>query len=115
MAGHGNDVHAVVPHKAHAKTGLAAFWAAVLKLVFRLRYLGLFGYFLEWLLEACHSSGKLHKLLHPINTPKFHLLAITMVLAGHVAEHLHQEEENHHQEAHLENLRAELQKLRHTD
>ena len=63
-------------------------------------------------IEACHSSGKLHKLLHPINTPKattsamfmsiqtmtaiqshgaklvnafclqFHLLAITMVLAG---------------------------------
>ena len=51
------------------------------------RYLGLFGYALEWLLEAkkleidaeqlnvyvvkaCHSSSKLHTMLHRINTPK---------------------------------------------
>ena len=76
------------------------------------RYLGLFGYALEWLLKACHSSSRLHTVLHRINTPKasylyttrfhdlnriwrrhcaqyccalqFHLLAITMVLAGMV-------------------------------
>ncbi|CAE7833706.1 unnamed protein product [Symbiodinium necroappetens] len=115
MAGQGKDSHAIVADKVHAKTGFGAIWAVVAKLLIRLRYLGLFGYALEWLLEACHSSSKLHTMLHRINTPKFHLLAITMVLAGHVAEHLHQEEENHHQEAHLASLRAELQKLRHSD
>ena len=85
-----------------------------MKLVARLRYLGLLGYALEWLLEACHASSRLHKMLHSIQTPKVHLLAISMVLAGHVAEHLHQEEENHHQEAHLHELRSELHKLRHS-
>ncbi|CAJ1354672.1 unnamed protein product [Effrenium voratum] len=90
---------------------LKTLWNIAMKLLVRLRYLGLFGYALEWLLEACHSSSKMHKLLHGINNPKTHLLAISLVLAGHIAEHLHQEEENHHQEAHLEHLRAELQKL----
>mmetsp|Transcript_29956 Transcript_29956/g.56185 ORF Transcript_29956/g.56185 Transcript_29956/m.56185 type:complete len:114 (-) Transcript_29956:154-495(-) len=113
MAGYGSGSSSTVS-KAHP-TGFATLWSAIAKLIIRLRYLGLFGYALEWLLEACHSSSKLHKLLHPINTPKFHLLAITMVLAGHVAEHLHQEEENHHQEAHLAHLHAELQKLRRSD
>ena len=96
-------------------TGLAALWIIFLKFVARLRYLGLLGYALEWLLEASHASSKLHKILHSINTPKVHLLAISMVLAGHVAEHLHQEEENHHQEAHLEELRTQIKQLRKVD
>eukprot|EP00435_Cladocopium_sp_Y103_P071708 s523_g38.t1 len=93
-------------------SSLGALWVAVVKLLARLRYLGLLGYALEWLLEASHASSRMHKILHSINTPKVHLLAISMVLAGHIAEHLHQEEENHHQEAHLHELRMEVQKLR---
>ena len=34
------------------------------------RYLGLLGYALEWLLEASHASSRMHKILHSINTPK---------------------------------------------
>eukprot|EP00930_Biecheleria_cincta_P086304 TRINITY_DN75611_c0_g1_i1.p1 TRINITY_DN75611_c0_g1~~TRINITY_DN75611_c0_g1_i1.p1 ORF type:complete len:131 (-),score=18.76 TRINITY_DN75611_c0_g1_i1:107-499(-) len=105
--GHSNDVLTL---QGHTPSGLKALWSALAKLFIRLRYLGLAGYALEWLLEACHSSHRLHKLLRHINTPKFHLLAISMVLAGHVAEHLHHEEEHHHQETHLAHLRSELAK-----
>eukprot|EP00933_Yihiella_yeosuensis_P068726 TRINITY_DN7467_c4_g1_i1.p1 TRINITY_DN7467_c4_g1~~TRINITY_DN7467_c4_g1_i1.p1 ORF type:complete len:125 (+),score=20.90 TRINITY_DN7467_c4_g1_i1:87-461(+) len=100
---HGDDVLA---KQGHTPSGLKAFWKTLAHLFVKLRYLGLAGYFLEWILEATHSSKRLHHLLHRINTPKVHLLAITMVLAGHLAEHLHQEEENHHQEDRLAKLEA---------
>eukprot|EP00440_Ansanella_granifera_P056399 gb/GFBE01061123.1/.p1 GENE.gb/GFBE01061123.1/~~gb/GFBE01061123.1/.p1 ORF type:complete len:132 (+),score=28.60 gb/GFBE01061123.1/:1-396(+) len=117
MAGAGSphagvQAHGTLAKQGHAPSGLRVFWDALAKLMIRLRYMGIAGYALEWILEACHSSSRLHRWLHHINTPKFHLLAITLVLAGHVAEHLHQEEENHHQEAHLADLRAELEKHR---
>mmetsp|Transcript_24389 Transcript_24389/g.44172 ORF Transcript_24389/g.44172 Transcript_24389/m.44172 type:complete len:127 (+) Transcript_24389:65-445(+) len=108
----GNHANGVVAKKGHTPSGLKAFWTALARLLIRMRYMGLAGYALEWLLEACHSSSRLHKLLKSINTPKFHLLAISMVLAGHVAEHMHQEEENTHQEAHLAHLQSELEKRR---
>merc|ERR1719382_1306295 len=59
------------------------------------------GYLLEWILKASHVNHKLHRWLHRLDSPRVHLLAITMVLTGHAAEHLHQEEENHEQEEHL--------------
>ncbi|CAE8702004.1 unnamed protein product, partial [Polarella glacialis] len=93
-------------------SALKVFWRTFLKILVRLRYLGLAGYGLEWLLEAVHSSHRLHKLLGFVNTPRVHLIAITLVLAGHIAEHVHQEEENHHQEAHLASLQAEIEKRR---
>mmetsp|Transcript_50699 Transcript_50699/g.151718 ORF Transcript_50699/g.151718 Transcript_50699/m.151718 type:complete len:118 (+) Transcript_50699:59-412(+) len=85
-----------------------AFWAALGSLLRRLRYLGLLGYALEWLLEASHASHQLHRWLHRLHSPKVQLLAITMVLAGHLAEHAHQEEENHHQEERLAAIEARL-------
>mmetsp|Transcript_62272 Transcript_62272/g.166508 ORF Transcript_62272/g.166508 Transcript_62272/m.166508 type:complete len:118 (-) Transcript_62272:42-395(-) len=85
-----------------------AFWALLGSILRRLRYLGLLGYALEWLLEASHASHRLHHWLHKLHTPKVQLLAISMVLAGHLAEHAHQEEENHHQEERLAALEARL-------
>mmetsp|Transcript_46702 Transcript_46702/g.144290 ORF Transcript_46702/g.144290 Transcript_46702/m.144290 type:complete len:120 (+) Transcript_46702:31-390(+) len=94
--------HSALAHPARSP------WAALAGVLGKLRYLGLAGYLLEWLLEASHVSHRLHRLLHKLHSPKVQLLAITMVLAGHLAEHLHQEEENHHQEHRLAALEARL-------
>mmetsp|Transcript_94491 Transcript_94491/g.211821 ORF Transcript_94491/g.211821 Transcript_94491/m.211821 type:complete len:116 (-) Transcript_94491:45-392(-) len=94
-----------------AKPGHApphALWAILGTLFRKLRYLGLLGYALEWVLEASHVSHKLHGWLRGLHNPKVQLLAISMVLAGHLAEHAHQEEENHHQEERLATLEARL-------
>mmetsp|Transcript_27193 Transcript_27193/g.61701 ORF Transcript_27193/g.61701 Transcript_27193/m.61701 type:complete len:117 (+) Transcript_27193:77-427(+) len=97
----------LAPH-GHAPAN--AFWAAVVGILCKLRYLGLAGYAVEWILEAAHVSKRLHHWLHRfrLNSPKVHLFAITLVLAGHLAEHAHQEEENHHQEERMAILEARL-------
>lgn len=112
MSGHGLDLKKA--HQAHGDSSVdksKGFWHVFIKLLIRLRYLGLAGYALEWILEACHTNKRLHHMLHRLLTPKVHLLAITMVLAGHIAEHLHHEEEVHEQEEHIAHLRAEIQMI----
>eukprot|EP00929_Paragymnodinium_shiwhaense_P087885 TRINITY_DN48034_c0_g1_i1.p1 TRINITY_DN48034_c0_g1~~TRINITY_DN48034_c0_g1_i1.p1 ORF type:complete len:115 (+),score=14.63 TRINITY_DN48034_c0_g1_i1:131-475(+) len=96
------------PHGSKADTK-----KVLLHFLCKLRYLGLIGYGLEWLLEASHVSKRLHHWLHRLVNPKMHLLAISCVLVGHVAEHLHQEEENHHQEAHIRALEKRLNSKTH--
>mmetsp|Transcript_2175 Transcript_2175/g.5384 ORF Transcript_2175/g.5384 Transcript_2175/m.5384 type:complete len:110 (-) Transcript_2175:73-402(-) len=82
--------------------------AALVHLFCKLRYLGLLGYAIEWLLEATHVSRRMHRWFHRLTSPRVHLLAISCVLAGHFAEHLHQEEENHAQEERIAALEAQL-------
>ena len=66
------------------------------------------GYALEWFIQLSHVSHAVHHRFKKILTPKFHLLAISFVLLGHMAEHTHQEEENEHQEARIAVLEASL-------
>jgi hypothetical protein len=51
---------------------------------------GVFGYVIEWVLELSHLVPRLHHVLHGTRAYKLGLAAITMVLAGHYTEHLHQ-------------------------
>ncbi|CAK0865981.1 unnamed protein product [Prorocentrum cordatum] len=135
--------------------GVRRGWALVLKQVARLRFLGLLGYLLEWLLEGTHMNKTLHYLVpwRGATRARVAMAAITMVfvtphacsnlccsrlpsfiarraprgrvlhagsgpassggrrstvLVGHVAEHLHQEEENHHLEERMRRIEARL-------
>merc|ERR1740122_865135 len=101
-------VKSELAHQGHAPAN--TIWASIMRVLVRLKYLGLLGYALEWILEAGHVSKRLHHWLHryKLNSPKVHLLAISFVLAGHLAEHAHQEEENHHQEERMAILEARL-------
>merc|ERR1719291_929381 len=93
-----------VAHHGHHGTK-----SPLLHLFAKLRYLGMLGYALEWLLEATHVSKRMHHWLHRFTTPRVHLLAISCVLLGHMAEHHHQEEENHEQEARIAALESALE------
>mmetsp|Transcript_41651 Transcript_41651/g.90785 ORF Transcript_41651/g.90785 Transcript_41651/m.90785 type:complete len:129 (-) Transcript_41651:241-627(-) len=100
----------VVPH-GHGH-GMSV-WQFLLHLFCKLRCLGLVGYGLEWILELSHANHKVHRRIRRYTGPKFRLLAMSMVLAGHLAEHIHQEEENHEQEDRIKAL--ELRLAGHTD
>eukprot|EP00429_Kryptoperidinium_foliaceum_P064238 CAMPEP_0176063624 /NCGR_PEP_ID=MMETSP0120_2-20121206/31733_1 /TAXON_ID=160619 /ORGANISM="Kryptoperidinium foliaceum, Strain CCMP 1326" /LENGTH=169 /DNA_ID=CAMNT_0017397199 /DNA_START=50 /DNA_END=554 /DNA_ORIENTATION=- len=105
MATHG---HGAIQKHGH---GQASILSVLLRLFTGLKNLGLAGYALEALLKLSHASHRAHHKLHFLDTPRIHLLAVLMILTGHLAEHLHQEEENHHQEARLAGLESRLADL----
>mmetsp|Transcript_46676 Transcript_46676/g.110999 ORF Transcript_46676/g.110999 Transcript_46676/m.110999 type:complete len:118 (-) Transcript_46676:352-705(-) len=85
--------------------------AVILKLLAKLKYLGLLGYALEWLMEYAHVNHKFGRWLGrcaPLRVPKAQLLAVTMIIVGHVAEHLHHGDEHHHHEHRIAELEARL-------
>mmetsp|Transcript_96571 Transcript_96571/g.295429 ORF Transcript_96571/g.295429 Transcript_96571/m.295429 type:complete len:117 (-) Transcript_96571:61-411(-) len=102
---HSHKKGAVVAHQGHGKAPLAQ---QLLRLFAALRHLGSLGYALEVLLELAHVSKRAHRALPFLHKPWMHVLAIVMVLTGHLAEHVHQEEENHHQETRLVALERQL-------
>eukprot|EP00428_Durinskia_dybowskii_P072678 CAMPEP_0170398196 /NCGR_PEP_ID=MMETSP0117_2-20130122/23274_1 /TAXON_ID=400756 /ORGANISM="Durinskia baltica, Strain CSIRO CS-38" /LENGTH=172 /DNA_ID=CAMNT_0010654739 /DNA_START=103 /DNA_END=619 /DNA_ORIENTATION=- len=108
MNGHTSS-HAVVPH-GHGHGEKSAL-GMLLHLFTKLKNLGIAGYALEALLELGHTSKRAHHRFHFLHKPWVHLLAILMILTGHLAEHVHQEEENHHQEARLADLEAKVAAL----
>ncbi|CAK0865980.1 unnamed protein product [Prorocentrum cordatum] len=61
--------------------GVRRGWALVLKQVARLRFLGLLGYLLEWLLEGTHMNKTLHYLVpwRGATRARVAMAAITMV------------------------------------
>eukprot|EP00416_Gambierdiscus_australes_P037219 CAMPEP_0171097764 /NCGR_PEP_ID=MMETSP0766_2-20121228/47737_1 /TAXON_ID=439317 /ORGANISM="Gambierdiscus australes, Strain CAWD 149" /LENGTH=117 /DNA_ID=CAMNT_0011557011 /DNA_START=18 /DNA_END=371 /DNA_ORIENTATION=- len=88
-----------------------AFWAACGRILRSLRGFALLGYALEWLVEVTHVSHRLHRWLSLLHSPKFELLAVTMIIVGHLGEHSHQEEENHQQEERLAALESRIATL----
>ena len=53
-------------------------------------FLGLFGYGIELVLELSHILPRLHHVLHGARASKFGVVAIAMIMLGHLAEHYHQ-------------------------
>eukprot|EP00927_Polykrikos_kofoidii_P021324 TRINITY_DN2020_c0_g1_i1.p1 TRINITY_DN2020_c0_g1~~TRINITY_DN2020_c0_g1_i1.p1 ORF type:complete len:117 (+),score=15.35 TRINITY_DN2020_c0_g1_i1:101-451(+) len=93
---------------AHSSSSKASVCTRALRFAARFRYLGLLGYVLEWLMSATHLSQRLHRSLRQLTSPKAHLLAVTCILIGHCAEHMHQEDENHEQEARIAALESRV-------
>merc|ERR1719240_390469 len=76
-----------------------------------LGYLGLGGHVIEWVCELTHVSKAAHRRLHGPALHRLGLFAVTCIIVGHLAEHVHQEEENHHQEHRIHTLEERLKKL----
>mmetsp|Transcript_56422 Transcript_56422/g.150936 ORF Transcript_56422/g.150936 Transcript_56422/m.150936 type:complete len:99 (-) Transcript_56422:81-377(-) len=82
----------------------------VARLASSLKFFGIIGHLIELLGEMSHASKRAPRWLHKFHNPKFGVLAIIMVIVGHLAEHVHQEHENHHQELRLAALEAQVAK-----
>lgn len=103
--GHGGELQ----KHGHGQTSMLSM---LLQLFAGLKNLGIAGYALEAVLELMHTSKRAHHKLHFLNKPWVHLAAVLMVLTGHLAEHVHQEEENQHQEARIAALEASVAQLK---
>ena len=49
---------------------------------------------IEWVLELSHIQPGLHHILHGPRSARMGLVAITMIVVGHVTEHFHHEHEH---------------------
>eukprot|EP00746_Dinoflagellata_sp_MGD_P014337 gnl/MRDRNA2_/MRDRNA2_131372_c0_seq1.p1 gnl/MRDRNA2_/MRDRNA2_131372_c0~~gnl/MRDRNA2_/MRDRNA2_131372_c0_seq1.p1 ORF type:complete len:166 (+),score=28.21 gnl/MRDRNA2_/MRDRNA2_131372_c0_seq1:63-500(+) len=76
-----------------------------------LGWLGLGGHLIEWVCELTHVSKSAHRRLHGPALHRLGLFAVTCIIVGHLAEHVHQEDENHHQEHRFHILEERLKKL----
>mmetsp|Transcript_63299 Transcript_63299/g.159633 ORF Transcript_63299/g.159633 Transcript_63299/m.159633 type:complete len:153 (-) Transcript_63299:184-642(-) len=102
-------LHEVMRHgHGHGRMTLGTL---LLHIFIKLKYLGLAGHLLEALLELMHVSKKANHRLRFLHKPWMHLAAIGMVIVGHLAEHAHQEEENHEQEHRIALLEKNLARL----
>merc|ERR1719401_2919608 len=105
--GNGQVSSKVVVAHGH-RSGQATLVVGLLHLFTKLKRLGIAGYALEALLELTHVSKRAHHRLSFLHKPWVHLMAILMIIVGHLAEHVHQEEENHHQEVRIAMLEKKL-------
>mmetsp|Transcript_11877 Transcript_11877/g.27043 ORF Transcript_11877/g.27043 Transcript_11877/m.27043 type:complete len:116 (-) Transcript_11877:44-391(-) len=83
----------------------------ILKLLAKWKHLGLLGYAVEWLLEYTHVNHRFGKWLGrlvPIKPPRVGLIAVSMIIIGHIAEHLRHDEEHHHHEHRIAQLEANI-------
>mmetsp|Transcript_40923 Transcript_40923/g.61831 ORF Transcript_40923/g.61831 Transcript_40923/m.61831 type:complete len:115 (-) Transcript_40923:328-672(-) len=110
MAGEGShsNGHAMVKHGHHSSGSLKV---VLLHAFLKLKWLGLMSLFIEAMLESRHVSKRAHKYFHFLHKPWVHLALVIMEIVGHLAEHLHQEEENHEQEHRLHELEKVVAKL----
>lgn len=96
---------AIVPYGHGHKASLSH---ALLHVFSSFKNLGILGYVLEALLEFMHINKKANRKLRILHKPWMHLAAILMIIVGHLAEHVHQEEENHEQEVRIASLEKKL-------